>query len=91
MVAAQCAQQAKADGIDTMTTDHQLPNESSKGLLLRVLGVVCVLVGALDCMLAWRGGFSISLMYLVFIAAGILLFVLGAIRRAAKPHQMNEG
>jgi hypothetical protein len=54
---------------------------SPAGVIFRLFGVVLIFVGGLDSMLSWRGGAVQDNFYLILIAAGIFLFVIGAIRR----------
>ena len=51
-----------------------------KGVVTKLFGVVLIFLGALDSMTAWRGGFAVSTSFAVLIAAGVLLFAVGAIR-----------
>ena len=45
-----------------------------------MIGMGLIFLGALDCMLSWRGGLTISGLYILFIAAGVMLFAAGSIR-----------
>lgn len=56
-----------------------------KGFILRLFGVVLVFLGTLDAMLSWRGGFPPSTFYFWLIGAGLLLYAVGAVRRAPQP------
>jgi len=51
-----------------------------KGVLFKLFGVVLIFLGALDTMMAWRGGFAVSATFVVLIAAGMFLFAVGAIK-----------
>ena len=53
---------------------------NSRGVPFKVLGVILIILGTLDCMLAWRGGFEISALYIGLLAAGVLLFCIGSIQ-----------
>ena len=55
-----------------------------RGVITRLFGVVLIFVGALDSMLSWRGGLEVSDFYLVLLAAGIFLLVIGVIRGGAQ-------
>ncbi len=61
--------------------------QRSRGLVARIFGAVLVIVGFMDCMLAWRGGFQINLLFVILIVSGILVFTVGAIQR--KPTAAN--
>ncbi len=50
-----------------------------KGAIIKLLGVVLVFLGAMDSMLAWRGGFAASDFYAVLILAGLALYAIGAV------------
>lgn len=52
-----------------------------RGVKTKLLGVVLLFVGALDSMLSWRGGLVVNDFYLFLFAAGITLYVIGAIRQ----------
>ena len=52
-----------------------------RGLVAIIFGVILVIVGFMNCMLAWLGGFQINLLFLIFIMSGILLFTVGALQR----------
>lgn len=54
---------------------------AKKGVKTKLLGVILIILGALDSMLSWRGGFEAGDGYLVLIAAGLALFAVGAVRQ----------
>jgi len=53
---------------------------SSKGAITKILGVVLIILGVLDSMLAWRGGLSFSGFYVFLLVCGALLYAVGAVR-----------
>jgi len=53
--------------------------EVNKGLHFRLFGVVLIFLGALDCLLSWRGSLTVSYFYVVLLALGIFLFAVGHI------------
>lgn len=55
-----------------------------KGVISKLFGIVLIFLGILNSMLSWRGGFAVSDFYVLLIASGILLYVVGAIRQASK-------
>ena len=61
------------------------PAESSggnaRGAIIRLFGVVLVILGALDTMLSWRGGFEVLPFHAMLMVTGLLLCLIGAIRR----------
>jgi hypothetical protein len=58
-----------------------IPNTGSRGAIIRLFGVFLVILGTLDIMLSWRGAFAIVPFHVMLIAAGLLLCLIGAIRR----------
>lgn len=63
-----------------MTTD----NKANKGVVTRMFGVVLIILGVLDSMLAWRGGFAISDLYVLLFATGVFVYFIGAVQRRSK-------
>ena len=43
-----------------------------------------IILGVLDSMLAWRGGFAISDLYVLLLASGIFVYFIGAVQRRSK-------
>ena len=52
-----------------------------KGVKTKLFGVLLIILGAMDSMLSWRGGFDAGNYYLALIAAGVALFAIGAVRQ----------
>ncbi len=52
---------------------------SRKGVITRLLGVVAIILGFLNSMLSWRGGFAVDPFYLVLILGGVLLYITGSV------------
>ena len=59
-------------------------DERKKGVKTKLFGVILILLGVLDSMLSWRGGFVVSDFYVLLIASGIFLYIIGAIRQGSK-------
>jgi hypothetical protein len=57
------------------------PNYNSRGAVVRLFGVILIILGTLNTMLSWRGGFEVLSLPVVFIAVGLLLCLIGAILR----------
>ncbi len=55
--------------------------ESKKGVKTKLFGVILVFLGALDSMLAWRGGFAPNKFYALLFGSGVFLYILGTIRQ----------
>lgn len=53
-----------------------------KGVKTKLFGVLLIILGALDSMLSWRGGFAPSGIYVFLLAAGVALYGLGSVRGA---------
>jgi len=47
-------------------------------------GVIARLLGVLDSMLAWRGGFAVSDLYVLLIASGSFIYFIGSVQRRSK-------
>ena len=59
-------------------------HDSSRGAIIRLFGVILVILGTLDSMLMWRGGFALSGVYVLMIATGVVLYAIGTIRGGQK-------
>lgn len=59
-------------------------SQSNRGLITRLFGVILIVLGGLDSMLAWRGGFPVSDLYVLLVASGIFVYFIGAIQRGSK-------
>ena len=59
-------------------------NARNRGVMMRLFGVILIMVGVLDSMLAWRGGFAVSDVYVLLVASGIFIFFIGAVQRGSK-------
>ena len=66
---------------DFLTQDH----DPSRGAIIRLFGVILIILGTLNSMLMWRGGFVLSNLYVGMIASGLFLYLIGAIRRGKEP------
>ena len=59
-------------------------NKSNRGVITRLFGVILIILGVLDSMLAWRGGFAVSDVYVLLVASGIFVYFIGAVQRRSK-------
>jgi hypothetical protein len=50
-----------------------------KGVALKLLGVVAIILGSLDSMLSWRGGLVLEPFYIALILGGAILYVAGSL------------
>lgn len=65
-----------------MSSEHaDIPFRENRGAVFRIFGVILVILGWLDTMLLWRGGFEIIPFHAMLIVTGLLLYMIGAIRR----------
>ncbi len=58
-----------------------IPCGDNRGAIFRIFGVILVILGWLNTMLSWRGGFEIIPFHAMLIVTGLLLYMIGAIRR----------
>ncbi len=65
----------KGSGVETETDDGQ------KGVIPRLLGVVAIILGFLNSMLSWRGGFAIEPFYVALVLGGAVLYITGSLAR----------
>ena len=63
------------------TEDPTQADNSSRGAIIQLFGVILIILGTLDSMLMWRGGFTLNFFYIGLIASGLFLFMIGKIRR----------
>ncbi len=54
-------------------------SDSRKGVIPRLMGVVAIILGFLDSMLSWRGGFAVEPFYIALILGGVILYVTGSL------------
>lgn len=57
------------------------PVHNTRGAILSLFGAIMIILGTLNTMLSWRGGFEVVSFQVGLIATGIILCVIGAIRR----------
>ncbi len=64
-------------------TDNGQPDDhpNTLGPVVRLFGVVLIILGTLNTMLSWRGGFEVLSLPVYLFAAGILLCVIGGVLR----------
>jgi multisubunit Na+/H+ antiporter MnhG subunit len=63
---------------------EDLVSPRTRGAVIRIFGVILVILGTLDIMLSWRGGFEIFSFHVLLFVTGLLLCVIGAIRRQGR-------
>ena len=53
---------------------------SGVGVVAKIFGAIMIILGSMNCMLAWRGSFQSSDFFVLLIVGGIALFCFGAIK-----------
>jgi hypothetical protein len=65
-----------------MNSEHaEMPRGNNRGAIIGLFGVILIILGALNTMLSWRGGFEVLPFHTMLIVTGLLLCLIGAIRR----------
>ncbi|MCP4319189.1 MAG: hypothetical protein GY789_25170 [Hyphomicrobiales bacterium] len=59
----------------------ETPGGQSRGAIIRLFGVILIILGSLNTMLSWRGSFEVHPFHAALIVTGIVLYIIGAIRR----------
>lgn len=54
--------------------------KEKKGVALKALGMMLILLSSLDLMFCWRGGFPVGILYPTILVAGIAMFAFGTLR-----------
>jgi hypothetical protein len=57
---------------------------SNRGAIIRLFGVILIILGTLDMMLSWRGSLEIVPFHAMIFVTGVVLCLIGAIRRHVK-------
>ncbi|MBT3334644.1 MAG: hypothetical protein HOK21_18780 [Rhodospirillaceae bacterium] len=56
-------------------------NPNNSGAVIRLFGVILIILGGLNTMLSWRGGFEVAPFQMGLFATGLLLCLIGGILR----------
>lgn len=59
-------------------------HQAKKGVKTKLFGVILIFLGALDGMLSWRAGFTLSDFYVLLFVSGVFLYAVGAIRQESR-------
>lgn len=78
MVGAERGGQAKERYVMTIGNEAISPANNS-GAIVRLFGVILIMLGALNSMLAWRGGLELFSFHAALLLAGLLFCLVGAI------------
>ncbi len=60
---------------------QEIREPNTHGAVTRLFGVILIILGALNTMLSWRGGFELLSLPVIFLAAGSVLCLVGSILR----------
>ena len=71
----------------TASTDDA--DDNSRGAIIRLFGVIFIILGTLNTMLAWRGGIEVMSFHTALLVSGVLLCMIGAIRRQNGPKKSS--
>ncbi len=66
---------------DTGETAEGAADNGNRGAIIRLFGAILIILGGLDIMLSWRGGFQVAPFHGLLLVGGILLCIAGAVRR----------
>ncbi len=71
---------------------QELPAGAGLGAVVRLFGVILIILGALNTMLSWRGGFEMLSLPVILICLGVLLCAIGGILRlpGQDPDRMDD-
>ncbi len=59
-------------------------HRNTSGAIIKLFGVILIILGSLNTMLSWRGGFEVLSLPVLFIASGLLLSIIGSILHARR-------
>ncbi len=61
-----------------------------RGAIPHALGVILVILGSLDSMLAWRGSFEVSNFSAAIIVAGLIFYSIGVVKGRQDRAQLDD-
>lgn len=64
-----------------MEQADQQTEHNPKGAVIRLFGVILIILGSLNTMLSWRGGFEVLSLPVFFLVGGVVLCLIGSILR----------
>ena len=74
-----------ADAVsNAATAGSASPEPGNRGAIIRLFGVIMIILGWLNTMLSWRDGFEVVPFHALLIVTGLILCLIGAVRRHAK-------
>jgi hypothetical protein len=57
-----------------------IPEINNRGAVIKLFGVLLIILGGLNSMLSWRGGFDVIPFYVILIITGIIFCIIGSVR-----------
>ncbi len=60
---------------------QEISEPNTRGAVTKLFGVILIILGALNTMLSWRGGFEVLSLPVIFLASGLALCLVGSILR----------
>ncbi|MCP4181971.1 MAG: hypothetical protein GY761_01420 [Hyphomicrobiales bacterium] len=60
---------------------QEIGEYKSHGAVTRLFGVIFIILGALNTMLSWRGGFEVLSLPIIFLVCGLVLCFIGSVLR----------
>ncbi|MCP4070455.1 MAG: hypothetical protein GY742_01780 [Hyphomicrobiales bacterium] len=60
---------------------QEISEPNTRGAVTKLFGVILIILGALNTMLSWRGGFEVLSLPVIFLAGGLVLCLVGSILR----------
>ncbi len=68
-----------------MTDDNvETTGSCAGGAIVRLFGVILIILGTLNTMLSWRGGFEVTPVPAAMIGSGLLVCLIGSILRGGR-------
>lgn len=67
-----------------MEKPDDLPTYNTHGAVVRLFGVILIILGSLNTMLSWRGGFELMSLPVYLIITGFGLVAIGSILRSSR-------
>ncbi len=70
-------EETQAAQTETPPTEEDAPK---KGVKTKIFGVILIVLGVLNSMLSFRGGFEISSFQNAILVTGVVLYIIGVVR-----------
>lgn len=63
-------------------SNDRIEIHSTHGAIVRLFGAILIILGSLNTMLSWRGGFAVMSLPVALLIFGLVLCIVGTIMRA---------